>query len=229
MAIRQARLFVPSHPPYDGTNWAETALAAVVRPLVSDAIGLDWFWFSRYACKFPGDVGDCEISLLPHGFLVNDIHRSIRFRYSMPDGFIGAFEERATQFITNNSCWSSGWLDYGALGELGGSRFCGDVQRPMPSPERMNLVVGVLSSLSRLVLDCLVPADDQGRFRVEANKHEENPHGSSFESLHHLICNITAVPTKVIHYSNGEKNILLTHWQQPPDGYRPAGEFDVKY
>jgi hypothetical protein len=49
-----------------------------------------------------------------------------------------------------------------------------------------------------LVIDALVGPDPQGRYEIEVNDNQQNPLRSSFESVHHLFCNITDVPLRVI-------------------------------
>ena len=40
-------------------------------------------------------------------------------------------------------------------------------------------------------------------FRLETNDDKENPHGKTTESVHHMFCNLSDVPTTVL---------LGTHW-----------------
>ena len=56
-----------------------------------------------------------------------------------------------------------------------------------------------LTATSRLFIDALQGPDDQGYFRLEHNTEQNNnPHGSTFESIHHLFCNITDPPLHVL-------------------------------
>ena len=202
MAIRQARIFVPSNEPED--NWAETVLGRVIQPLVTiHSDGLQWFWFTRYAVYLGQDEGDCDINLLPKEYIQprsgkkTQFHRSIRFRFDIS-------EEKQDSFETNlKKTWDKhryfvpgGVIDYGMPGDLGNDRHVGNEHRePQRREERAQLVVQFYMSISRIVLDALDGPDKDNRYRSEHNDNEENPHGSTFETLHHIFCNTTDVPT----------------------------------
>jgi hypothetical protein len=42
-----------------------------------------------------------------------------------------------------------------------------------------------------------IQKNDQGQWHLEPNEHEQNPEKSFFQSIHHLFCNATEVPTFV--------------------------------
>jgi hypothetical protein len=229
MATRQARIFVPTAKPFDDGDWAETALARVVGPITASEQQLDWFWFLRYVSPVT-DSADCDISGLPPQCVANGLHRSIRFRYSLHDDLVSDFEASASEVMRQHRCWISDWRDYGALGELGGNRFCGSNNLVKPSAERAELVAGLLCSVARVVLHCLVPKDGEGRYQMEHNTDSENPNHSTFESIHHLFCNMTGVPTTVLIYEDANQNAVRTHWMPPPPkGFRLVTELSVNY
>lgn len=49
---------------------------------------------------------------------------------------------------------------------------------------------------------------------MEKNVHQENPNGSTFESLHHCFCNMTGVPLDVIVLRNKHTGVQVigTQW-----------------
>ena len=56
-----------------------------------------------------------------------------------------------------------------------------------------------LCATSRFVIDALDGPDAAGRFTQETNiETGHNPNRNTFESVHHLFCNITNVPTDVM-------------------------------
>jgi len=60
------------------------------------------------------------------------------------------------------------------------------------------------SSVGVLFVDCLIGPDSEGRFRQEKNTHRDNPHGSIFETVHHLLCLTTNVFTEVELFKAGD-------------------------
>lgn len=216
MAVRQTRIYVPNNPPFDGNLWAETLMARVITPLVQHATGLKWFWFIRYRSPNP-EFADSDGSKIPQDYFDDNPCRSIRFRFEIEDALRVQFEAQGDGLIQNEGCWNADWRAYDALGELGGHRFCGDIPENKPSQERADLLCGLLCSLSKVVLHSIVAADSGGRFRAETNHHNENPNHSTFDSLHHLFCNITAVPLYVQLF--GPQPFVRTDWMpDPPPG-----------
>ena len=57
---------------------------------------------------------------------------------------------------------------------------------------------------SRLALDCLTGPDEKGYFHFEKNDNKQNPLGSSFETFHHVFCNITEVPLSVLVFTDAQ-------------------------
>jgi len=197
---RQTRIFVPLTVPFDTKLWAETVIGGIIAPIVREELGLQWFWFSRYNCATEADSGDCDISQIPAEFMVpqNRHFRSVRFRYSIAEGSRQAFEDQCHSRIRDLGCCVSDFLNYDFLGDLGGDRHIGGERAEPRRKHRAQLVAEMYQAISRVVIDALVGPDPQGRYRVEQNDNPENPLGSSFESLHHLFCNITDVPLRVL-------------------------------
>ena len=231
MGIRQTRVFVLSTEPED--DWAETLIGRLFRPLAAEfAADLDWFWFSRYGAP-ADDSGDCDIDLIPTEYKRPlepggaEIHRSMRFRYAIADEQQESFEQRALQLIMEHSYRISDFRSYDFVGDTGNSRFLGNENRlPGRAQQRALLVTQLYMAISQLVIDALVGPDKDGRYRAETNDDAvQNPAGSTFQSLHHLFCNITNVPTDVHVFQKEGLNILGfgTFVHAPP---APPGGWD---
>lgn len=192
------------------------SFGAIVAPLVNADGELEWFWFSRYVAGRE-DSGDCDISQIPEGFASGGVYRSLRLRYAVSSGSRDEFERRALGLIERAGAKVSDFRDYPWVDDLGGDRFVGGARSPARRESRASLMAHYLEALSRLVLDCVVGPSDFGRFAFEANDNDQNPHGSSFESMHHLFCNMTEVPTFVLVLGNQ----VATHWMPRPAGVTP--------
>ena len=87
---------------------------------------------------------------------------------------------------------------------------------------------------SRLVIDALVGPDGQGRYRLETNDvQSQNPRGSTFQSLLHLFCNITNVPTDVYVFQKDGLNVQYGTFvyvpPTPPGGWDSVTPFPIRY
>jgi hypothetical protein len=69
-----------------------------------------------------------------------------------------------------------------------------------------------LHAVAERVIDQLV-AQGGGYWALEQNTHEENPNGSSCESLHHLFCIMTKVPLSILVLNEGNPALYGTYWQ----------------
>lgn len=206
---RQTRIFVPPTRLYDEATWAETLLGRVIAPLTHEHPSLLWFWFSRYVQERDEDVGDCDISQIPASFeFPGSLLCSVRFRYALPEEDRLSFEARAQELIDASGARVSDFREYDWVGDLGGDRFVGEDRSDVRRQIRAELVVAFCTAVSRLTLDCLRGPGRKGRYRLEENDSPQNPYGSSFESLHHLFCNMTDVPTFVL-LDGGQP---ATHW-----------------
>jgi hypothetical protein len=223
MIVRQTRIFVPNTPPFDGDTWTESILGNVIAPLAREHPSLQWFWFSRYV-QPRADSGDCDISEIPEKFAIDELFRSVRFRYAIPEEEGGGFEHRARELIDASGARISDFRRYDWVADLGGDRFVGQERSDSRRENRAELVANCLSTVCRLTLDCLRGPDQDGRYRFEENDSDQNPHGSTFESLHHLFCNITNVPTSVLVIAG----VVGTHWSPPAAG-GPAHEIPVRF
>jgi len=206
MAFSQTRVFVPSDEPME--DWAETLIGRVFRVVTTEfADSLQWFWFSRYGSPAE-DSSDCDIALIPAEYKQpiqaggGGFHRSMRFRFSIADHRQADFEQRARELINNHAYRISDFRSYDFIADTGNNRFLGNENRqPGRREQRALFAINFYMAISRLVIDALVGPNDHDRYRLESNDDQlQNPRGSTFQSLLHLFCNITNVPTDVLVY-----------------------------
>ncbi|WP_145274042.1 hypothetical protein [Tautonia plasticadhaerens] len=221
MAIRQTRIYASSNVPYDDQHWAETIMARIIQPLVTNESGLRWFWFTRYADVEP-EFADSDGTHYPDGFHGDKLCRSIRLRLDIDDDAKESFESRGSELIEREGCWIADWRDYG-IQELCSNRFIGEDRAEDRRGERLNIVKDYLGSISRLALHALVPADGEGRFRFEHNDDPLNMYGSPFFSLHHLFCNTTEVLLTVLIANDGSNLVCGTRQYAPQILYQNPG------
>lgn len=231
MAIQQTRVFVRSNEPHE--DWAETLIGRVFRPLTNEfADVLVWFWFSRYGA-LATDSGDCNIAVIPDECKQPlqpggaPFHRSMRFRFNIADDRQAEFERRASELIEQGAYCISDFRDYNYISDTGNNRFLGvENRQPGQAEQCASLATNFYWVISRLVIDALVGPDEHGRFRIETNDDlTQNPRGSTFQSLLHLFCNITNVPTDVYIFHKTSMNLIGygTYIYRPPE---PLGGWD---
>jgi hypothetical protein len=225
MASRQTRVFVLSTE--QTADWAETLIGRVFRQTAGEFHrDLKSFWFSRYTCQLDGreDRGDCDFDKIPEDYKQvihveggpTRIHRSLRFRFEIDDHAQSAFEGRLKDLLAQHSYAISDIRDFDQVEGLGGHRFLGTESRvPGRDERRAELVTLLLQAVSQLVVDGLVGPDHAGRYRIESNDDKENPIGSTFESIHHMFCNISGVPLSVFLKEVEAKQVLGTYWGTP--------------
>lgn len=225
MESRQTRVFVL--PTESTDDWAETLIGRVLRK-VSEEFERDLksFWFSRYACAGSGeeDRGDCDFQKIPDEYksVVDKensqirMHRSLRFRFEIENRSQFAFEERLRDLIAEHGYAISDIRDFDQVKGLGGDRFLATENlNPGHDLRRANLVKLFLQAVSQLVVDGLVGPDHAGRYRMESNNHNENPLSSTFESIHHMFCNISGVPISVLLKDSEVNQVIGTYWGSP--------------
>lgn len=229
--IRQTRIYAPITQPYDDPHWAETMMARLVKPLVLENPKIKWFWMTRYR-SLDEDFADSEKSAAPSDFFQDNDYRSLRFRIEVEEDDRLAFEEKATDLITQENCWIADWRDYD-IRELCSDRFIGENRAEDRRHERLSLVKEYLGSVARLAIHALLPKDDAGRFRFETNDNHLNPHGSAFFSLHHLFCNTTEVLLTALVTSRDDCLQIGTLMYPPPlvqeNQLRPWKEQQIRF
>jgi hypothetical protein len=203
--------------PFENQFWAETLVGSIVAPLSNQT---KWFWFSRYWAPKEVDTGDCDINLIPDEFGIDQngtivgatgVFRSLRFRYEFSDEQINGFETTLRELIETHHCVISDFRAYMYLDDLGGDRFIGGERTQQRRLERAELMTKYLCDTCQLFIHCLQGPDQDGRFQLEMSDSNQNPHGSIFESVHHLLCNITNVPLRILISQNG----IGTDWNRP--------------
>jgi len=240
MPIRQTRVFVPSIEPH--ADWAETLIGRVFRPVIAEfEDALEWFWFSRYV-QPTDDSGDCDIQLIPEEYKGPPgpggavVHRSMRLRFNVAAGRQCAFEQRATELINRGGYRISDFRDYDFVTDTGSNRFLGlESRQPGRAEQRAELTVGFYWITSKLVMDALVGPNERGRFQLETSDDTiQNPRGSTFQSLLHLFCNITSVPTDVYVWLKPSMNLVgygtfIEVPPEPPGGWEQFQRFPIRY
>jgi hypothetical protein len=120
------------------------------------------------------------------------------------------------ELANNAGCYihPNGWMDYDVVKDLGGDRFIFTEANTTERINRAQKVAYFMDATVRLMLDMLVEKEP-GIWKFESNDHKENPYGSAFESLHHLFCNATNVPTIVCLNLHNSQLKVKTHWMYP--------------
>lgn len=164
---RSLHLKLPAIPPYAGVYDLESFVGEQVKPIVDR---LQLFWFSRY-----GISGN----------------REIKFRFSVED-YDGVKDKiEAIEKAFEHGADGCGNYDY--VADLGNDRFIAPDRKVSHQADRSLLVYQFLTAGARMFVDCLVQ-DGPGW------KHEEETTSfynriTPLETIHHLFCNMTNVPT----------------------------------
>jgi len=232
----QTRIFLPNKPPYDKMNWAETVMGQIIAPLVEQSPDLKWYWFSRYGQPLEnGDNNDTDITKITKDFFIEDpesgmkIHRSLRLRFCIPAKKLADFEARAEKLIKAQGCMITDWRDWNLSADLGGDRSIGENVTPARRAERGLRTVNFYHSTCELTLHCLVGPDQNGYFRFENNMSDQAPMRSSFETPHHVFCNITDVPMCVL-LTGDDKQINVGTFASPPrESLRNLGQVRIRF
>lgn len=230
MNSRQTRIYAPNNGVYSANLWAETMMARIITPLASHD-GVSWVWVTRYSSSDP-DFEDSDESLAPMGFFNEPRYCSLRFRYIVEPGHQETLEQLGGELVEDEGCWQADWREFDA-GSLCDNRFLGSPRSDVRRKERLPLVMNYLESVTRLTLHALVPADDEGRFKVEENDHGQNPYNSAFFSLHHLFCNTTKVVLTAL-ATESNKALQIGTRQYPPqalvdDPNKPFNEYPIRF
>jgi hypothetical protein len=190
----QTRIFVPPMAPYQQECWVECVVGHIIAPLVKK-YQLHHFWFSRYGEGAEGSKGDTDLTKIPPGFELNGLYRSVRFRLWLPESQRAAFEQELRATVTGVGCWIFDLRDYPDLDDLASKRFCGGNFAQTRREERRDEMREFLSATARLFVHMLESPNSQQEFRLEDNtERNNNTEGVTFQSVHHLFCNMTEVP-----------------------------------
>jgi len=160
------RIDLPPVAPYDTEYYLETFAGEFILPIQHL---LERFWFTRY--KIPGE-------------------RYVLFRFSTNDfeQLVPHFELICTRF------GSMGCDEYDFVSDLGAPRFLGSNARNQSQRERAELIYDFLTTAAKLLLASLIRNRD-GRWQHETETSTGQNLQTSLESVHHLLCNMTMIPT----------------------------------
>jgi hypothetical protein len=195
MADRQVSIYVPAS---DIDRWTTTVLG-VLGPTIQGTT-FEWCWAANYT--HPWDA-DATADKAPDTFKIENDNKTF--------GFFVKFRYRLEQWQTfensvRNVATSRGWFpvfgDYDLVADLGKDRFLATEQTgttAQPAPRRIQraeLLARFLHQGLLLALDALV--QDGAVWRFEHNEdNQDNPTGSTFQSIVHLVCNLTQAATLV--------------------------------
>jgi len=174
MSYHSIHLAFPANAPFDRANWFETFVGHFVKPLLATGL-VKQYWFTRY--------GSAQ-------------QREIRLRLTT-DNFaaLGPIVQQQIQAASFTDLADE--QNATLAGNLGGSRFLSPDSPNQSAEMRGQLMLNLHHAIAALFVDTLVGPDADGRFRQERNIEINNPHGSVFETVHHLLCNTTDVVTEV--------------------------------
>lgn len=175
-------LYFPNGKPFDRSEFAYWSfIGELVLPVVQRRLHRH-FWFTNYGnhARFRVYTDQYE-ALRP---TIEDRSREL--------GLVDRGEEK----------------DLTLVGDLGHDRFLAGGRTDKRPEDRALLVLGYLHAIAQLVCDNLQQTPD-GYWTIEQSMNRENPNGSNFESLHHLLCNSAQVPL-FVHMS------LWTEWMSQP-------------
>ncbi len=186
MSYHSIHLQFPANVPYDQENWFETFVGRFVKPLLGTGL-VKQYWFTRYESA---QVREIRLRLTTDDFATLGPIVQQQFQ---GDGFTDLADE-AGATLENN---------------LGGGRFLSPDAPNQSSDHRGQLMLNFHHSLAVLFVESLIGPDGEGRFRQEKNTDGDNPHGSIFETAHHLFCNTTNVVTEVEVFRVGNNDLVL--------------------
>lgn len=224
-------IYAPSREPY-GKNWVEQLLGEVIKPLLSEYDrSISWLWVTRYAGPYD-EAKPPQGVPLPDNFRAAGVYRYIVLRLHVSPEARDAVHQTAIRLAQNAGCFIEprGWFPYEPVEDLGGDRFIRNDAEPQDRNERARLVALFVDATVRLMLHSLT-RDDDGKWMPEPNAiHDQNPQGSFFQSVHHLFCNATAVPTTVLVGGEWTSLRLATWWMGEPVliAGEPSREFQAE-
>lgn len=225
-------IFVPPNAPF-GDNWVEQILGSVIKPVVEQYEDqLRWIWMTRYSGPY-AEPDFARGHRLPEEYRSDSWYRFIVFRASVDDSSREELHNQTIQFAGKAGCFTkpSGWEPYDVVEDLGRDRFVRQNASPDERSTRALLVVRFVDAYVRLMLDAL-NENEEGVWDLEPNgDREQNPHGSFFESVHHLFWNSTRVPTSVLLAPRSNGLLVRTLWmdtvQRQYDPQVDSGWFEV--
>jgi len=195
MTPRQTRIFVL--PAIANEHFAENVVGKIIRPLLAEFPSISAFWFSRYGEDRNASAGDCDIAQIPPQFEDGGNFRSIRFRFWVEDDVLQPIDDRISALTIQHGFAISDVRPYNDVADLAWDRFLEGQITPQREIQRRDAMRAFLHSSAILFLEMLEGPDIDGNCRLTRSASGHNPHGSTFESIHHLFCNMTNVTTTV--------------------------------
>ena len=209
-------IFAPSQEPFL-KNWVEQILGDVVKPTITDYDdAISWIWVTRYAGPYSEDNLPVGISI-PQEFRANGSFRFIVLRLHVNSDSREAIQTRVIELAQDVGCFTDprGWIQYDPIEDVGGDRFIRNDAELPERTERARLIISFVDITIRLMLHSLTK-DETNHWITEPNMiPQQNPKGSLFESIRHLFCNATGVPTTVLLAGEWTSLQLGTYWMQP--------------
>ena len=155
-------LHFPNIKPFDRLDCRWTSFVGeFITPLMENRTDLYW-------CSYYGDHARFRIS--------TDDYQSLRPTLESLRDTLGLIDKGEEKDLT-------------LIGDLGHNRFLAHNTSSTPE-RRAELVLRYLNSISLLLVDNIQKTDD-GYWRLEQSSNSENPLGNNFESLAHLLANMT--------------------------------------
>ena len=188
MTHKSLHLQLPKTMPFDKENWFESFIGNFVIPILDTGL-IEKYWFSRYQD--------------------NELGKHVRFRF-----FIQSLDE-LTPLINDllNKYKIRNLQDeeeYNYVSDLGSDRFLGDNKTTQNREHRADLIYNYLYSISQLFVNFLSYNDDKDYYYLENETKSKFNHYISFESLHHLFCNITECPLFVMELRSQTNDVIFS-------------------
>jgi hypothetical protein len=176
---------------------------------------IDWVWVTRYTGKY--DPASPPTGLeVPEQYLLKGFYRFAVFRLNAAPDSRAQIHGRAIQLSEDAGCLVNPrqWNPYDFVGDLGSDRFIMSNAAQDERLARAKLVARFMDSVVRLHVNSIA-SDQAGKWALESNNDvRNNPNGSLFESVHHLMCNSTGVPTSVLLEVSPSMILLRTYWMR---------------
>lgn len=214
----QTRIFVPWNTTYPDEFWMPTILGRIIRPIITNSPPLNWWWFSSYVCPLAMDSSDCNPAEVNEQYIRNDILRSMKFRFSVADENRELIENTIREYVLQDGCMITDIRNYSSLEDLGGTRYINISANGDLRAERRNILLRLLNATCDLTLHALIGPNTNGEYSFEIINDPGVPLQSAFAIPHHLFCNITQVPLRVL----VSPISILTDFQRNPVNATPV-------
>lgn len=210
-------IYAPPDEPF-GRNWVEQILGEVVKPIIQKyGEHVPWVWGTRYSNTYKEDDPPRGYPL-PDAFHADGRYRFIVLRLHAPPEIRADLHSESIEMAQSAGCFTEpdGWVPYDPVHDLGGDRFIRNDASLEDRRQRARLVASFVDATIRLMLDSLT-YDEAGKWNLEPNMlPKENRKGSFFESVHHLFCNATGVPTTILLGGKCSSLQIKTYWMKKP-------------